>query len=223
MNNYQASGPGTSFLPRPALRFLEVTDPFLGTSVAGVPDGPFNRELYKLLENDSAIANLVMGLLTRTFGASASAAPTLGAASGTPPGAPATPATYAMHTVFFTNFEVLYQYDGTEGEWVERARMARVYTALQQNYKKVTIALVDSEDNISVTLPTTNSLGAAFAFTLDDLKTFYINNLDEDAPLLSVLPGIIDDGAVIRVLASSAPLVGSDYELVMVFENISVI
>jgi hypothetical protein len=220
MNNYQASGPGTGFLPRPALRFLEVTDPFLGTSVAGVPDGPFNRELYKLLENDSAIANLVMGLLTKTFGASNIAAPSV---PGTPPGAPTTPATYAMHTVFFNNFEVLYQYDGTGGVWVERARMARVYTALQQNYKKVTVPLDDSEDNISVTLPTTNSLGAAYAFTLDDLKTFYINNLDEDAPLLSVLPGIIDDGAVIRVLASSAPLVGSDYELVMIFENISVL
>lgn len=221
MNNNQASGPGTEFLPRPALQFLLTSDPFLGTTTPGVPDGPFNRELYKLLENDSALANLFMGYLSRTFGVSGVAAPTIGTVPDPMAGAPATPANLAMHTVYYNDYEVVYRYDGTEGEWVEQARMARVYTALAQNYKKITVALEDGETNIAIPIPTTNAQDVAFAFTLDDLKTFYVLNLDEDAPLLSVLPGIVDDAGTLRVVASSAPEVGSNYQLVMVFENIA--
>lgn len=221
MNNYQASGPGTEFLPRPALQFLLTTDPFLGTTTPGVPDGPFNRELYKLLENDSALANLFMGYLSRTFGATASVAPVVDTIPDPLTGAPATPANLAMHTVYYQDYEVAYRYDGTEGVWTEQARMARVGAPLAHNYKKITVALVDGETNIAIPIPTTNSEGAAFAFTLDDLKTFYVLNLDEAAPLISVLPGIVDDAGTLRVVASSAPEVGSDYQLVMVFENIA--
>ena len=221
MNNNQASGPGTEFLPRPALQFLLTSDPFLGTTTPGVPDGPFNRELYKLLENDSALANLFMGYLSRTFGVSGTAAPTVGVIPDPLAGAPATPANLAMHTVFYNSHEVVYRYDGTEGEWVEQARMSRTYTALAQNYKKITVALADGETNIAIPIPTTNSLDEAYAFTLDDLKTFYVLNLDEEAPLISVLPGIVNDAGTLRIVASSAPEVGSDYQLVMVFENIA--
>ena len=221
MNNYQASGPGTQYLPRPALQFLLTSDPFLGTATAGVPDGPFNRELYKLLENDSALANLFAGYLSRTFGVSNSVAPTAGVVPDPLTGAPSTPANLAMHTVFYSNYEVAYRYDGTEGVWVEQARMARLYSALEQHYKKVTIPLADGETNIAIPLPTTDSLGNAYAFTIDDLKTFYVLNLDEEAPFISVLPGIIDDAGTLRVVATSAPVEGSNYQLVMIFENIA--
>jgi len=221
MDSYQASGPGTEFLPRPALQFLQTTDPFLGTATPGVPDGPFNRELYKLLENDSALANLFMGYLSRTFGVDTGAAPAADAIPDPLIGAPATPANLAMHTVFYTDYEVVYRYDGTEGEWVEQARMGRTYSALAQNYKKITITLADGVADIAIPLPTTNSLGQPFAFTLDDLKTFYVLNLDEESPLISVLPGIIDDAGTLRVVASSAPVEGSNYQLVMIFENIA--
>lgn len=221
MNNNQASGPGTSFLPRPALQFLLTSDPFLGTATAGVPDGPFNRELYKLLENDSALANLFMGYMSRTYGVSGSAAPTIGVIPAPLAGSPVTPADLAIHAVFYTDYEVLYRFNGTGGVWVEQARMARVYSALAQNYKKVTVPLTNGQNNIAVPLPVTNSLGAAFAFTLDDLKSFYISNLDEEAPLISVLPGLFESAGVLRVVASSAPVEGSNYELVMVFENIT--
>jgi hypothetical protein len=221
MNNFQASGPGTAFLPRPALQFLLTSDPFLGTATAGVPDGPFNRELYKLLENDSALANLMMGYLSRTFGVAATAAPDEEDPVPDPlTGAPATPANLAMHTVFYNDFEVVYRYDGTEGEWVEQARMARLYSALAQNYKKVTVPLVDEATNIAIPIPTTNSLGQPFEFTLDDLRNFYVLNLDEESPLISVLPGIVEDEGTLRVVTSSAPTEGSNYQLVMIFENI---
>lgn len=221
MNNYQASGAGTDYLPRPALQFLLVDDPFLGTTTPGVPDGPFNRELYKLLENDSALANLFVGYLQRTYGVSESPAPTEGEIPDPLTNAPSTPSNLAMHTVFYSDFEVVYRYDGEGGTWVEMARMQRLYSALMQNYKKVILPLADGESNIVVPLPTTNSLGQPFNFTLDDLKTFYINNLDGESPLISVLPGLYQDGSVLQVVASSAPEEGSNYELVMVFENIA--
>lgn len=223
MDQYQASGPGTQFLARPALQFLLTTDPFLGTTTPGVPDGPFNRELYKLLENDSALANLMMGYLTRTFGASAEEAPTVGVIPDPLTGASLTPADLAMHTVYYLDYEVVYRYDGTEGEWVEQTRISRLFSVFQKHTKKITVVLEDGEDNISVPIPTTDDDDVAFAFTLDDLKTFYISNLDSESPILSVLPGLVIGEAVITVVASSAPEIGANYELVMVFENIEVI
>lgn len=221
MNNYQASGPGTEFLARPALQFLLTTDPFLGTATAGVPDGPFNRELYKLLENDSALANLFMGYLSRTFGAQAVAAPAVDTVPDPLAGAPPTPANLAMHTVYYTDAEVVYQYDGTEGEWLEQTRMTRVYSALVRNYKKVEVALTTGNANIAVALPTTNSLGAAFGFTLDDMKAFYVQNLDAGAPVVSVGAALRLDSTTLRFVASSAPVDGADYKMVVVFENIA--
>lgn len=221
MQNYQASGPGSQFLPRPALQFLQTRDPFLGTSTPGVPDGPFNRELYKLLENDSALANLISGYMNRTFGVSNDMAPSVGTTPDPLSGAATTPADLAIHTVFYSNYEVVYRYNGTDGVWVEQARMQRLYSALEQRYKKVQVALVDGETNISVPIPTVDANGFAFAFTLDDLKTFYIANLDNESPLISVLPGLFNEEGVLRVVASSAPAEGSNYVLVMVFENIS--
>lgn len=220
MNNFQASGPGTAFLPRAALQFLLTTDPFLGTSTAGVPDGPFNRELYKLLENDSALANTIIGYMSRSYGVSASVAPAVNTIPNPLTGAPSTPADLTVHAVFYTNYEVTYRYNGTSGVWVELARAGRIYTALVRHYKKITITLSNNEDNISVTLPTTDSLGANYTFTLDHLKTFYILNLDENAPIVSVLPGIINDAGVLRVVATTAPTTGSNYQLVMIFESI---
>lgn len=221
MNNYQADGIGTAFLPRPALQFLLTSDPFLGTSTAGVPDGPFNRELYKLLENDSALANALMGYLSKTYGVSSSAAPSTGTVPNPLTGAPSTPANLAIHVVYYTNFEVSYRFNGSTGLWYELARVVRTYNVYQKHTKKITIQLVDGETNISVTLPTTDSTGAAFGFTLDDLKIFYINNLDDASPVLSVLPGLSVSGTVIRVLSTTAPIEGSNYQLVMVFEHVT--
>lgn len=221
MNNYQASGPGTLFLARPALQFLLTTDPFLGTATPGVPDGPFNRELYKLLENDSALANLFVGYLSRTFGADAVPAPAVNTIPDPLAGAPSTPANLAMHTVYYSDAEVVYRYDGTNGMWLEETRMTRVYSALVRNYKKVEVTLTTGVTAIAVPLPTTNSLGAAFGFTLDDMKTYYVQNLDAGAPVVSVGAALRLNGSTLQFVASSAPVDGADYKMVVVFENIA--
>lgn len=224
MSVYEANGPGTPYLPYPALQFLLSTDPFLGTTVPGVPDGPFNRELHKLLQNTSALANLFVGYLSRTYGTVNSAAPVANTVPVPLAGAPSTPANLAMHTVYYNNYEVVYSYNGTSGAWVEKARMLRVYTAFDRFYKKVTIALSDDLDNVAITLPTTDSMDRDFEFTLDHLKCFYVLNLDDAAPIVSVLPGLtVEDDTTIRVVLSSAPADGSDYQLVLVFEHISLL
>lgn len=218
---YQASGPGTGFLPYPALQFLLVSDPFLGTTVAGVPDGPFNRELHKLLRNDSALANLFVGYLQRTYGATSEDPPAVGVVPSPLTGAPLTPANLAMHTVYYSTHEVVYKYDGDEGVWEEQARMPRVISAFQKHTKKVTIDLEDGVADVVVPLPTTDDELNEFAFSLDDLKTFYVLNLDEEAPLVSVLPGIVAGESILRITLTSAPEVGDNYQLVLVFENIA--
>lgn len=221
MQNYQASGPGTNFLPRPAITFLRTTDPFLGTTDPAVPEGPFNRALYQLLENDSALANMFSGYLSRTYGVVANTAPAVNTIPDPLVGATLTPANLAMHTVYYSDFEVIYTYDGTAGVWLESARMARLYSAIQRHYKKIVLTLQDAITNISVPIPTTDSLGQPFEFTIDDLRNFYINNLDDTAPVISVLPGLTLAGSVVRVVLTTAPTEGSDYELVMVFENLT--
>lgn len=221
---YQAQGPGRAFLAYPALQFLLTTDPFLGTTVAGVPDGPFNRELHKLLQNDAALANLFSGYLSRTYGSSVSAAPVVGAIPDPLANAPTTPANLAMHTVFYSDYEVVYTYDGTNGVWVEQARMARVSTAFTRNVKTLSIALTSSVDNIVVGLPTIDDNAQSFDFSISDLKCFYVRNENDSSPFISAAPGIsLEDDTLVRFVFSSAPITGSDYHLVVVFENVTLL
>lgn len=218
--DYQATGPGTTKLPYPALTFLTTEDPFLGTSTPGIPDGPFNRELHKLLRNDSALANLFVGYLGRTYGVLAEVAPD--EAPQPPQNAPVSPLDFSVHAVYYSNFEVHYTFNATSGLWVEMARIERTFSVFTRHLKTVTVALEDGEDNITVTLPTTDSDDNDFAFTIEHLKTFYILNLDDEAPLISVLPGILASETVLRVVASAPPIEGSNYQLVLVFEHIDI-
>ncbi len=221
---YQAQGPGAAFLPYTELQFIRTTDPFLGTTIAGVPDGPFNRELHKLLQNTASLANVFFGYLARTFGATTDEAPAEDTTPDPLENAPSSPANLAMHTVYYLNYEVIYTFNATDGVWVEQARMPRTSTAFIKHSKKVTITLADDLDNVAVPFPTVDSNDNAFEFTLDDLKTFYVLNLEESSPVVSVLPGLsVEEENVLRVVLSSAPVEGSDYQLVLVFEHIELL
>lgn len=99
--------------------------------------------------------------------------------------------------------------------------MERVYNTYRRYFKKVTYTLEDDETDIVVTIPTEDENETEFEFTLDDLKTFYISNLNEEAGLISVLPAIVAGEATFRVTASAAPSNGADYQLVCIFEHIS--
>ncbi len=218
---YGATGAGATYLPHPLLTFLTTSDPVLGSTNSEVPDGPFNRELHKLLKNDSALANLFVNYLVRTYGVNAVPAHEVGLVPSVLAGAPTTPANLAQHAVFYSDFEVLYRYDGDEGEWLEVSRMERVYNTYRRYFRKLTYTLEDNETDIVVSLPTTDSNDTEFEFTLDDLKTFYINNLNEESGIISVLPAIVAGESTFRVVASEAPTNGSDYELVCIFEHIA--
>jgi hypothetical protein len=180
--------------------------------------------MHKLLQNTAALANLFVGYLARTFGSTTNAAPATNVLPTVMTNAPSTPANLAMHTIYYSNYEVVYVYDGTGGVWEEQARMLRSSTAFIKHFKKVTVALSDDLDNVAVTFPTTDDEDNEFAFSLDDLKTFYVLNLDEASPVVSVLPGLtVEAENVLRVVLSSAPVDGSDYQLVLVFEHISLL
>lgn len=218
--DYQASGPGTSKLPYPILQFLLESDPVLGTSTAGVPDGPFNRELHKLLKNDSALANLIMGYLTRTYGTSATLAP---AEPPQPPaGAPSVPADRSCHVVYYMNYEVHYMYNGIPGSWVELVRVQRTYGVFTRHYKKVTVAIPTDGSDLTLVPPTTDSNSVAFAFTIDHLRSCYVQNFDAEAPLVSVLIAKVGSTPVARITSLETPEVGSNYQLVLIYDEIVV-
>lgn len=175
---YQATGPGSEYLKYPILQYIMTNEPFLGTFREGIPDGPFNRELLKLLKNDEALVALFDGYLKRTFGATLAAAPVVDVVPIPLVGQPSTPADKAVHTVYYSNYEVLYAYNGTLGEWEEKARMARSVYSYVKHVATVVVNLGTGENDVNFALPTEDDDSTAHVYTMADLKSFHVVGVD---------------------------------------------
>lgn len=123
-------------LPNPTLRYVLTTDPLLGSNDVNDPQGPFNRELNKLLVNDLALAGSVRAVTRQTFGSVDDDAPVTLPTS--PVNAPANPADGAIHTTYYNDVQAVVQYNGTGGEWVEVIRVTRVGVSGDTVYPEVT-------------------------------------------------------------------------------------
>lgn len=216
---YSVVGIDGGILPFPNLTFLLRTDPMIGSCSTDVPDGPFNRELHKLLKNDGALASLIVSIMRRTFGSSSNNAPTLGTIPSVIVGATNTPLNYQIHTVFYADYEITYRYNSTLGAWEELVRQLREFNNYKRYFKKVTYTMQDNESSIVVELPTTDQNGDAFEFTLEDLRTYYVKNVNAGSGLISVLPAIVEGNDSFIMTATAAPTNGADYQLVCIFER----
>lgn len=217
---YGAQGPGTDLLPNPLLTFLTTSDPVLGSSSSEVPDGPFNRELHKLLKNDSALANVFKSYLSRTYAVLNQSAPNVGVVPGVVSGAPSSPTNFANHVVAYTNFEVLYVYNSVNGGWSELSRSARSGTSLMVKRKTVLVPLSSGSNSVTIDLPTVDDNNQAFEFLETDIKTFYIYNVGESNDLINVNNCVkFEDSSLSFVLSADVP--ESDaYQLVCIFERV---
>ena len=224
LGDYTLTGNGASILKHTSLTWFLTTDGLLGTTpqFAEIPNGNLNQMFWKLLQNDGAIVNFIANAFSRTYGAIAEDAPAVGVI-GSMPGAPGSPTNGAVHTVIFNDFEVTYRYNSDTPAWVEIARAERAYMAIQLREKKVTVALTAGETEVPFTIPTTDSNGDAFDFSIDDLALCYINNADAESPIIGIVPGYNISGAVMRIVLSAAVPEGSTYELVAIFRRTVII
>lgn len=214
MPTYTAEEPGASLLPNPELLWITVNDPLLGTANAGVPEGPFNRELHKLLQNDSALANLFLGYIGRSVGAVENFMPDPMVVPSPMPGASVTPGHGAYHTVFYFNREVLFKYNAssiTPG-WEYVVDVARVTHILTRSAEQVSVVLNTENNYASVTIPE--------GYSISHLKSFYVVSTGdpETTPLVSVLPGVFNNSNVIQFTLSTTPALPETYTLVCLFE-----
>lgn len=220
---FTCTGAGASILTHTSLRFVQTSDPVLGSNQVGVPTGPFNAELYKLLQNDCSLAAFVHNYFARTHGTSGVAAPADTVAPVPLAGAPVSPADKVMHVVYYTNAEVTYQFNGISGLWEEKGRTGKVYTAIAFHRAVLTLPVVDADDNVSFTIPVVDDLGNSVAFTIEDVKIIYVNNLDAASPVVGVVPGLTaEGGGAMRVVLTSQPADGSVYEVIVIFEKVIV-
>lgn len=218
--SYQCTGPAAALLPYPALKYVLSSEPFLGSTNDSIPEGPINRELHKLLKNNCELASLLRGFLTRTYGASVSNAPAIYVVPTPVVSAPSTPASGNVHEVFYADFNVTYHYNGTLGVWVESSRRPKLLSVIAVHRAKVTTNLTQGVADITFSIPTVSNTGALTAFTLDDLKIVYVNNLDAASPVIGFVPGLVVNNPVIRVVLSSPPAANNNYQLVAVFEKV---
>lgn len=218
--SYQITGDHAELLENPALKYLLTNDRALGSTNDQVPDGAINRELWKLLQNDGALAALFYKFNEQTYGAQESAAPTAGTVPDPLPGASVTPAAYDMHTVYYNDYQVLYQYDGDAGEWVEKVRRAKVLQVASHHRATVTVAIGTGESDVAIPIPTEDDDETEVAFTIADLKIVYVNNLDEEAPVIGLVTGYQLSGATVRALLTEAAAEDNDYEIVAIFEKL---
>lgn len=109
-------------LPNSNLVYILTSDPLLGSTDNTVPNGPFNRELAKLIANDLALLGTVNALLSRTYGTESGNAPV--SLPDPPVNAPADPADGALHTTYYDDFEITFSY--ADSAWAEVFRIARV-------------------------------------------------------------------------------------------------
>jgi hypothetical protein len=223
--DYQVAAPGSGLLPYPILKFLLTSEPVLGSASDTIPDGPFNRELHKLLQNTGALANLFIYYFSRTVELIDTAAwavenqPTGGYASTVFSGLPGTLVDNMFHVVYFTDDEVTFKYLASTGKWFEQFRADKAAwgtTVTKSTHKEVTAITHDSLD-VTVTIPA--------GYTMDDLKVYYVQNLDEEVTdIIGVVAGInaLTSGTARFTLTSISENDG-DYELVTVFEKITVL
>jgi hypothetical protein len=220
--DYECSGPGASILENTSLTWLKTVDPLLGTTPdrAAFPDGNINDLFWKLLQNDCSIANYVQNLITRTFGVVDGDAPAQGVVPDPLIGAPETPTQGAVHTVVYTDFEVIYYFNPTGDAWEEVGRMEKLYQTLKEWRRTVTIPLEENDTEVAFSIPTTDDNDLAFAFAMADLTLIYVDNADTEMPFVGIVPGFNVSGAVVRVTLS-APLTTSAYSLVAIFKHLS--
>tara|TARA_R110000868_G_scaffold81743_1_gene231172 strand:- start:29993 stop:30685 length:693 start_codon:yes stop_codon:yes gene_type:complete len=221
---YTYTGAGADILEFPSLNFILTTDPVLGTNIPGVPDGPYNQQLWKLLQNDFNLAAFLNNYFVRTYGVSESVAQDAEDPVVLPlPGAPVSPADKVMHMLFTQDAEITYRFNGTSGLWEELGRRDKPYTTVVHYRRKLVLPVVEGDNNLVFEIPTEDDNEVAVAYTIDDLKIIYVNNLDVLSPVIGVIPGLSDEGGgAIRVLLTAAPVEDSDYEVIVLFEKLAI-
>lgn len=213
--DYQITGPIADLVPYPVLQYILTSDPVLGTSDVTIPDGPFNRELNKLLQNIGSVGNLLVGYLNRTVGAVESQMPDPYVVPSPVPGASLTPAHLDYHTLFYTDREVLLRYDALSVSpgWKYQIDVAKVNQVLTRTSETVTVDLGIEDDDVTVEIPA--------GYSIAHLKSFYVvySSDPNNTPLISVLPGIYNNSNVIRFTLSTTPALPDTYQLVCLFEK----
>lgn len=221
--NYYAEGAGAALLPNPVLQYIAEDDPVLGTSDPLVPEGPFNRELWKLLQNESALANVLQGYLTRTVGsAPAASMPDPVVAPVPMPGASTTPAHGDYHTLFYQDYEALFKYDALSVSpgWVYVWSVALSAQEIGSG-----LVLSRSTETVQTVLTAGSSLQIEIAipsgYTIAHLKTFYIvcAGDPESIPVVSVMPFVFTGVATLRMVLSTEPALNATYTLMCIFEK----
>jgi len=218
--DYTLTGNGASILENTSLTWFLTTDGLLGTppDLPDMPNGNLNQMFWKLLQNDGAIVNFIYNAFSRTYGVELANAPAVGVI-GSMTGAPAEPGNGAVHTIIYNDYEVTYRYNLEDEVWVEIARAEKVATIAQVRQKKITTALTEGVTEVPFTIPTTDDNDDLFAFNIDDLALLYINNIDDESPVIGVVPGYNVSGGVIRIVLSAAIPAESEYELVAIFRR----
>jgi hypothetical protein len=217
--DYTLTGNGVEILENTSLTWFLTTDGLLGTTpeLPDMPNGNLNQMFWKLLQNDGAIVNFIANAFSRTFGVVDDVAPAEDVLPGTMTGAPGSPTNGNVHTIFFTNFEVTYRYNGTI--WEEVARTAAVRQVAQIYVRHVTVPLEEGMTEVPFAIPTDDDDSNEFAFEMDDLALLYINNTDVDSPVVGLVPGYNLSGATVRVVLSAEIPVDSTYELIAIFRR----
>ena len=217
---YNCTGIGADLLPYAALSFVMTSERALGTTDNAIPDGAINREFHKLLMNTGALADQFAAFLAASYGTYNSNAPAANSIPDPLPGPPTTPANSAVHFVYWNDYVVTYIYNGTDGEWEEKFRKTKVATVVTRYHRKVTVPLGDGDSDVSIPIPTATDEAAAFEFTKDDLRLVYVDNLDEDAPIIGLVIGFQAGSTVIRAALTTEVPADNDYSVVAIFERL---
>lgn len=229
-SDYQASTPGSVLLPYPILKYLLTSEPVLGSASDTIPDGPFNRELCKLLLNTGALANTFYYYMARTVQVMNESAPAVTdplASFTTLTGAPTSNLVNGLfHAMLYNDKEVVYRYSTTTAKWHEMFRYdwSPTVTGISIQNKTVSTAITASANEISVSIPTTDSEGNACAFDLTNLRTYYVKRLDANEVMLGCLAGLDNNtSGVVKFYLPTPADHNSDYTLVTYWEKITIL
>jgi len=220
---YYMNGAGAPLLPYPALQFISEDDPVLGTSDPSVPEGPFNRELHKLLANTGALADVFQSYLSRTVTyANATNMPDPIVNPVSIANAPSTPGEGNYHTVYYQDYEALFRYNAT----VSPVGWYYVTSVLRGELNPGSGAILAREtQTVQVDLTTLSGLQLTIniptGFSYSHLKSTYIiaTGDPEAVPVVSVMPMIFDGTTTLRLVLSIPPPLNSTYTLMCVFEK----
>ncbi len=220
-DDFVCTGNGADLLPNPSLTWLLTTDGLIGTppTESAIPNGNINQLFWKLLQNDCSIANFIQNSFIRTYASVSGSSPSEGTVPAPLVGAPLEPGSGQLHTVFYNDFEVLYRYSATAEEWEEVNRTVRLLSVTTTYEATVTVPLEEGDTEGTFTIPTETDDGVLFAFEMKDLSLIYVNNMDEAAPIVGVVPGLNVAAPIVRLALSAAIPAESSYELVAVFRR----